>query len=346
MRIGVIAPPWVPIPPPAYGGTEVVVDTLTTGLLKAGHDVRLFASGDSSTDVPLEWVIPVAPGIDTGGSAVEFHHVKSAYDAFSDCDVIHDHTVLGPLYGARNARRPVVTTNHNPFALPFSAILADVAASVPIIAISHHHARSAAPIPIAAVIHHGVEPSKFPIGDGGGGYVLFLGRMSEGKGAHRALRIAREAGVELVLAGKMHTDAEHEYFDTHVAPHLGKGATYVGEVDAVTKVELLTKAACVLNPIAWPEPFGMVMIESLACGTPVLALASGAAPEIIEHGVTGFLADSEDELVRHLAELDSIERVACRARVEAQFSAGRMVRDHVQLYEQLIAADQTARVTS
>lgn len=337
MRIGIIAPPWVPTPPPAYGGTETVVDTLARGLVQAGHDVRLFASGDSTSEVARDYVVPVAPGIDVGGSALEFHHIAHAYQLFADFDIVHDHTILGPLYASMRVEAPVVTTNHNPFSDPFATVLAAIGANVPIIAISEHHARSAGDIPIAAVIRHGVELSQFPLGKGEGGFALFLGRMTEDKGAHRAIRIAKAAGVRLVLAGKMHTDLEQQYFASEVAPLLSSSAEYVGEVDVPTKLELLSEAACLLNPIAWPEPFGMVMIEALACATPVLALASGAAPEIVEHGYNGFLGESEEDLVEGLRHLSEIDRSNCRASAEAKFSATRMVNEHVALYEKIIA---------
>lgn len=337
MHIGIIAPPWVAIPPPAYGGTEAVIDTLVRGLVQEGHHVELFASGDSTADVATRYIVARAPGIDVGGSALEFQHVAAAYAAFATMDIIHDHTVLGPIYAAGRSITARVTTNHNPFIEPFNSIFRAAGASIPVIAISQHHAESAGGLPIAGVIHHGVDASQFPLGTGGGDYALFLGRMIAEKGAHRAIQIAKAAGMPIVLAGKMHSRAETEYFEEVVAPLLGDGAAYVGEVDAKTKLELLSEAKCLLNPIAWAEPFGMVMIESFACGTPVLALAHGAAPEIIEHNRTGFLSTDEDGLIAGLARLEELDRDACRRAAEGKFSAKRMVEEHVALYERLIA---------
>jgi glycosyltransferase involved in cell wall biosynthesis len=338
IRIGIIAPPWVSVPPPAYGGTEAVIDVLARGLAAAGHEVVLFATGDSTCAVERAAALAVAPGINVGGSAVEVFHLRNAYERFDAVDIIHDHTTLGPLLFGRNARCPVVATNHNPFAEPFASLYSPLHGEVPIIALSRHHASTAAPTPIAAVIHHGLVAEEFPLGDGEGGYALFLGRMTPEKGPDRAVRIAQALGVPLVLAGKMHTDAELDYFDDKIRPHLGDDVEYAGEVGRKDKIELLARARCLLNPIAWDEPFGMVMIEALACGTPVLALAYGAAPEIVEPGETGFLAGDEEGLVEGLERVGEIDRARCRAAVEGYFSQRRMVADHLRLYSSVCDA--------
>lgn len=336
MRIGVIAPPWLPIPPPGYGGTEVVVDSLARGFAEQGHEVVLVAAGDSSCPVERRSTIEAAPGINIGGTAIEAHHVVRAYELLWDVEVIHDHTILGPLYGAGRVEVPIVTTNHNPFGDPFGTALRVVSNEVAVVAISAHHASTAGQVKIAAVIHHGVVPGEFPVGSGAGGYALFLGRMSESKGAHRAVRIAAAAGVRLILAGKIQEDSEKQYFDELVRPYLGDHCQYVGEIGQRTKLDLLSGASCLLNPIAWPEPFGMAMIEALACGTPVLALSFGAAPEIIDHERTGFLADDEQDLIAALARVDELDRGACRQAVEGHFSASRMVRDYLELFARLL----------
>lgn len=324
------------VPPVAYGGTEAVIDVLARGLVAAGHEVLLFASGDSTTAVPRESVIPIAPGIDAGGSALEIEHVSHAYAALAEMDVIHDHTIVGPLLFGRRSDVACVTTNHNPFTEPFVSGFRDLGDDVPIIAISEHHRRSAAPIPIAAMIHHGLFPNEFPAGDGDGDYALFLGRMTPDKGAHRAIDLAEEAGIRLLLAGKVHTEAERRYFAEEVEPRLGVRCEYLGEIDRLRKVELLGRARCLLNPIAWPEPFGLVMIEALACGTPVITLAHGAASEIVENGITGFIADDLDGLRIALGKLDTLDRATCRAAIAGHFSARRMVAEHVALYESVL----------
>lgn len=338
MRIGIIAPPWVPVPPPAYGGTEVVIDGLARGLHAAGHDVLLFATGDSTCPVPTDWVLERAVGTVATGPATELRHAVGAYDALLawGADVVHDHTLTGPVY-ARSLGVPVVTTNHGPFVGELGPCYRVMSGSASIVAISHHHAASAGDIPIAAVIHHGVDVDTFPLGAGRGGYAAFLGRMSPDKGVHVAARIARAAGMPLRIAAKMREPAEQAYFTTSVEPLLGDGITYVGELDRDGKLGLLAEASCLLNPIAWPEPFGMVMIESLACGTPVVATPWGSVPEIVTDGVTGFVRGAETELVACLSQVGDIDRTRCRDEAATRFSTARMVADHVALYEQVAA---------
>jgi glycosyltransferase involved in cell wall biosynthesis len=344
VRIAIIAPPWVPVPPVAYGGTEAVLDNLARGLMEAGHDVLLFATGDSSCAVPTRWVLERAAGTVDTGSATELFHVVHAYDAIRawGADVVHDHTLVGPVYGPR-FDVPIVTTNHGPFAGELGALYRAIAAHVPVVAISAHHASTAAGTPIAAVIHHGVDVDAWPLGGGDGGYALFLGRMSPDKGVDAAARIARAAGVPLRIAAKMREPTEHRYFAEQVAPLLGDGVEYVGEVGGRDKLDLLTGARCLLNPIAWPEPFGMVMVEALACGTPVVATPFGSVPELVTDGVTGFVRAGEDELAAAVAEVDQLDRGRCRKEAADRFSTPRMVADHVALYEHAIADRRRSR---
>ena len=206
------------------------------------------------------------------------------------------------------------------------------AAGVGVVAVSYAQRDSALDVPVMSVIHHGVDVSRFPCGRGDGGYVLFLGRMSPEKGAHRAIEVARAARRRILLAAKMWEPAEHRYFAECVAPLLGDDAVYVGEVGGERKLRLLAGAEALVNPIRWPEPFGLVMIEAMACGTPVLAFREGAAPEIVAHGTTGFLCTDEHDMASHLDLVPTIDRRRCRDRVETQFSARRMVSDYVRLY--------------
>jgi glycosyltransferase involved in cell wall biosynthesis len=207
---------------------------------------------------------------------------------------------------------------------------------VPIIAISHDQRRHVPDIPIARVIHHGVDPGAFPVGDGDGGYFLFLGRMAPEKGAHRAVEAAWRAGARLLLAAKMREPWEFDYFETYVQPYLNEDIRYLGEVPHEEKVRLLGGARGLLNPIQWAEPFGLVMVEALACGTPVLAFPEGAAPEIVEDGKTGFLCRDVAEMAERIGQVDQIERSACRAAVEDYFCTTRMVAEHLDLFEELI----------
>ena len=337
MRVGLIAPTWLPIPAPAYGGTETVVDTLARGLLAAGHDVLLVCHPDSTCPVPRASVVPAADTVRMGRASIELEHAIGAYELVKGCDVVHDHTLAGPVYSARFPSLPVVATNHMPFTRTMTAIFGAAAPRVGLIAISHSHAASTK-LPIAGVVHHGVDLSEFPEGAGDGGYVAVLSRMTPEKGVHRAIAIAREAGVPLRIAAKMRELHEREYFDEFVRPHLGDDVVYVGELGPEEKRALLGGAMALLNPISWPEPFGMAMVEALACGTPVVGCPQGAAPEIVVDGVTGYLSDYNDELAARLHELHRIDRAACRQRVADCFSAESMVAGHLRVYEQQKAA--------
>lgn len=341
MRIGLIAPPWTPIPPLLYGGIELVVDQLARGLREAGHDVLLFATGDSTCPVPRAWVLPEAEGARIGMVVPELRHVIHAYEAVRDCDVVHDHTLMGPFHSEHYLDLPVATTIHGPFNDELTDLYKSVADRVPIIAISHAQRRAAPDIPVARVIHHGVDAAQFPVGDGGGDadgpYTVFLGRMNPDKGAHRAIAIARKAGMRVLMAAKMREPAEQRYFTETVEPLLGPDAVYLGEVSHERKLELLAGASALLFPIRWTEPFGMVMIEAMACGTPVLAFPEGAAPEVVDHGRTGFLCDDDEAMVDALGKLDSIRREDCRLAVEGYFSTTRMVAEHVELFESMVS---------
>jgi glycosyltransferase involved in cell wall biosynthesis len=331
-----VAPPWLPVPPPAYGGTENLLDALARGLNAAGHEVVLCASGDSTCPVATSAVFERAIGVGSGNSVDEIRHVLHSYEALRDVDVVHDHTLVGPLYSRHFPHLPVVTTNHGPFNDDLIDLYRVVARRVPVVAISHHQASTATGVPIAAVIHHGVDPADFPVGAGGGGYALFLGRMHPGKAPHVAAEIARAAGHPLRIAAKMREPEEREYFDAMVRPLLGGDVSYEGEVGRREKLDLLAGAECLLNPINWPEPFGMVMIEALACGTPVLTTPRGAAAEIVKDGEVGWVRSHPAGLVEALGRVREIDRLACRRQVERHFSVERMVAQHVAVYEQSI----------
>jgi glycosyltransferase involved in cell wall biosynthesis len=348
-RVGLIAPPWVPVPPPVYGGTELVVDQLAVGLRDAGCEIVLFTTGDATCPVERRFVHPRALGT-TASPLAELLHVQHAYEELADVDVVHDHTLFGPMWSVlTHVDVPVVTTAHGPFTPELAALYAAVGREVAVVAISHSQRRSAPEIPVAAVIHHGIDVGRFPLGRGDGGYLLFLGRMHPDKGAHRAIAIARAARRRLLLAAKMWEPCELEYFAREVEPLLGDDAVYVGEVGGAAKLDLIAGAEALVNPIRWCEPFGLVMIEALACGTPVLAFPEGAAPEIVVDGRTGFLCRDEAEMVARIADVAALDRAACRADVAARFSTTRMVQDHLALYDRVLtrrAAANTGRTVA
>ncbi|MBT2596698.1 glycosyltransferase family 4 protein [Arthrobacter sp. ISL-72] len=338
MRIGLIAPPWLPVPPPRYGGTEVVVDGLARGLVAAGHEVLLAAPSGSTCPVPLVPDMP-EPGAGTsaGWSAVtELYHVARAYAAMTDVDLVHDHTVAGPFFRNRPASLPVVTTNHGPFSSLLGDLYRLIGPEVAMVAISHRQAADAAGARVDRVIHHGIDVAAVPRGAGDGGYVAFLGRMSPDKGPREAILIARQAGFRLLMSARVQGRQEEDYFESQIAPLLGPEAEFVGELSAREKYQLMGGAVAFLNPIQWPEPFGLVMIEALATGTPVVGTGYGAAPEIVDDGVTGYLRTGTGELAEALSRAPGLDRDACRRAAEVRFSLGRMVADHVSLYQQLL----------
>ena len=338
MRIGLIAPPWIPVPPPAYGGTEEVIDDLARGLAALGHDVRLFTVGESTCPVPRQWLYQ-SPAEPMGSHFKEAAHVLAAYEALADgVDIIHDHTDLGPVLAGRRrlARQPVVTTIHGPVTARNCRMLAEIARHASIVAISHAHARSFGGIPVAAVIHHGIDLDLHRPGPGTGGYLLFIGRMSPDKGVHRAVRVARRAGWPLVISAKIREPAERAYFDQQVRPLLGPDDDMLPEQPPTVRVDLMGHAAALLNPITWLEPFGLVMAQALATATPVLAFPNGAAPEIIDHGQTGYLCRGEDEMTAAVARVHQNDRRHCRAAAEQLFSLARMAADYARLYRAIL----------
>jgi glycosyltransferase involved in cell wall biosynthesis len=341
MRIGILAPPWVTVPPTAYGGTEAVVDQLARGLERAGHEVMLWTTGDSACPVARGHIFASAQGERIGSAVVELNHVIAGYEALADwgADIVHDHTLTGPLC-ADQFHLPVVTTNHGPFEGDLAALYRRIAPRMPVIAISQDQARRARGIPIAAMIHHGLDPDAYPMGAGDGDddglYFLFLGRIIPEKGVDHAARAVRRAGGRLLIAAKMREDHEHRFFAEHLEPLLGDNIVYLGEVPHEEKLRLLAGATALVNPLRWPEPFGMVMIEALACGTPVVGYRFATVPEIVDHGVTGYLCDGMENLAAKLTETRRLDRAACRAAVAQRFTTQRMVAEHLALFESVM----------
>ena len=340
MKIAVIAPVWFPVPPTGYGGTEWIVSLLADGLADAGQEVTLFASGDSMTKARLAYVYAEAPSHRIGHSLPEVHHALACYELADEFDVIHEHS--GPPGAALGGAvfTPVVHTLHGPLdgeAGPIYEQIARVSPQVGFISISFNQRKPKPDLPWVANVPNALELSMYPCKPHRGDYLLFLGRMSPDKGAHRAIAVAMETGLPLKIAGKRREAKEREYYEELIRPHLGNGIEYLGEVSHGEKVELLQNARVTLFPIEWEEPFGLVMIESMACGTPVIATRWGAVPEVIvEDSRGGIVVDDYRQMAGKIEEADEMDPYECRAYVEERFSRERMVEDYMDAYRAAI----------
>lgn len=346
MKIAEIAPPWLAVPPKGYGGIEWVVALVADGLVDRGHDVTLFATGDSQTRGHLEAFFAEAPGARFIGSI--WHDAAHAAFAFRDVDrfdVLHVHPSSAPLVAAAATRRPVVHTLHGPLTEEMKALYRLVAGRVWFVAISEAQRAHMPELPYAGVVYNGIELSQYPFRPDKDDYVLFLGRAAPEKGAHRAVQAARAAGVRLVLAVKIANREEEVHWAQEVEPTLAPDTTVLGEITLEQKVELLSGARAVLFPIDWDEPFGLVMTEAMACGTPVIATPRGSVPEVVADGRTGFIVDVEDypeQAAGALARLGEVDPAACRAWVEERFSAPVMVDGYERAFERALASSPEA----
>jgi len=348
LRIAILAPPWFPVPPTRYGGVELVVALLADGLAEAGHDVTIFASGDSKLErATLSSVFDSAPAERIGGTYWDLRHVLSCLVREDEFDIVNDHSGMLAATIGGNFRTPFVHTVHGPLEdepLEMYRQISAVAPRLRLISISLNQRAPAPDLPWVANCPNAIDFSQYPLVEDSprDDYLLFIGRMSPDKGAHRAAAIAREAGLPLKLAGKCREPAEQAYFDEQVRPQLGPDAEYVGEVPHAEKVELLQHARATLFPISWEEPFGLVMIESMACGTPVIATRRGAVPEVVEDGVGGAIVDDVDAMAGAVERVSGLDRRSIRESVEQKFTTGRMVERYLDAYRDTIAGQVLA----
>ena len=335
-----LSPVWFPVPPTGYGGIEWVVSLLADGLVDAGHEVTLFASGDSRSRADLAWIYEVAPSADIGLAQVEVRHALACFERADEFDVISDHSGPPAAVIAGAVKTPTVHTVHGPMGGEpgeFYEQIARVAPTTGLISISMNQRKPHPDLPWIANVPNALDFSFYPVQPRRGEYLLFLGRMSADKGAHRAVAVAMETGLPLKIAGKLREPAEIAYFKEFVEPHLKAGQIeYVGEVTHGEKVELLQDARATLFPIDWEEPFGLVMIESMACGTPVIATRWGAVPEVIEDGRSGIIVDDYSEMAAALPAADALEPLDLRRAAEERFAKERMVGDYVAAFEAAI----------
>ncbi len=341
MKIAQIAPLAESVPPKLYGGTERVVSWLTEELVAQGHDVTLFASGDSETSARLVSVTDQALRLDPRVKDTIGYHVmllEEVRKRAHQFDVLHFHIDLLQAPFTRSLGVPSVTTLHGRLDLPDLPAFYRAFPDLSLVSISDNQRLPMPPVNWAGTIHHGLPPTMLePVPAPSGDYLAFLGRISPEKRPDRAIRIAVAAGIELRIAAKI-DNVDRAYWDDVIAPLVEAHAdlvTFVGEIDDRRKQEFLGNAKALLFPIDWPEPFGLVMIEAMACGTPVIAFRCGSVPEVMDHGRSGFIVDSEDEAVAAVHALPNLPRSGVRDCFLERFSAARMARDYVELYRRL-----------
>ena len=342
MRIGMIAPLEMRVPPLAYGGTEAVVSLLSEGLVHRGHDVTLFASGDSVTGARLESVCPHFPretprhrgALNTLNAAVCLKQAEHF-------DIIHNHTEFVGMAMAGLVDTPVLTTLHGNLTPDLSLLFSRYDGWYNTVSLS---AKSLLPEKdrFAGVIYNSIDIASYPFNDRSttDSYLLFLSRMSAEKGPRQAIDVARKLGRRLLLAGNVDADDE-EYFQTQVLPEVdGELIEYVGEADQRRKRQLLSEAYCLLAPIDWPEPFGLFMVEAMASGTPVIAFNRGSVPEVVVDGETGYVVDTPEQMAAAVQQVDHIDRSRCRQHVVEKFDAPRMVDDYIAVYQRIMSASE------
>jgi len=352
MNIAMVLPPWFKVPPEGYGGIEVVVSLLTDGLIEKGHSVTLYSIGASKTKAHLFSVYdsemkpyldkPASPFLTTLST-----HTLASYTEISggEFDLVHDHTWKEGLLCAKFLNIPIVHTLHSPIDAEnrefYSLFLTYEAEHIHFVTISDFQQSCLPGLNYAGTVYNGILFDEYPFCDRKDDFYFFIGRFNAEKAPHLACEVAKRLGLKLILAGKVREQAERTYFDKYVRPYLGKDIEYVGEVGhwSKEKMELLSRGRGYLYPIQWDEPFGITMVEAMACGTPVLTFKRGSTTEVVEHGVTGFVVESMDEFMECLMDLDRIEAIRCRERVERMFTDRIMVDKYERVYENVLGAN-------
>lgn len=347
LRIAQVSPLYESVPPQGYGGTERVVSYLSEELVRLGHDVTLFASGDSVTSAQLVPCCRRALRLDAECVDPFPHHVRMHELVFQQADrfdIVHFHTDFFHFSLSRRMKTPNVTTLHGRLDMPDLPALYDEFHDMPLVSISDAQRK---PLPQAnwqATVHHGLPPTLHNFHEKADDYLAFLGRISPEKRPDRAIEIAQRTGMKLRIAAKVDR-ADQRYYQETIEPLLEQHrglVEFIGEVNGKAKDEFLGRAKALLFPIDWPEPFGLVMIEAMACGTPVIAYRCGSVPEVLEDGVTAFLVSNQDEAVRAVQRLPELSRRRCRQVFEKRFLAARMASDYLDVYQRLLEQRQKA----
>ena len=341
MRIAQIAPLAEPVPPELYGGTERVVSLLTEELVRRGHEVTLFASGDSETEARLvsatREALRLGP-VDLDPNLYQMLALGLVFERADQFDVIHSHVDYFALPFTPLVKTPVVTTLHGRQDLPGQQTIYEMYSAAPLVSISDNQREPISHANWAATVYNGTDTASFTFTEKGGEHFVYVGRICPEKNIEGAIAIARRTGIPLRIAAKV-DPVDAEYHESVIKPLIdGRQVEYLGELGHAEKDELLGSGLALLFPVDWPEPFGLAMTEAMACGTPVLALRRGSVPEVVEDGVTGFVRDSEEELAEVAAEVTRLSRRACRDRVERLFSIDAMTDGYETVYRSLTTA--------
>lgn len=338
MRIAMVAPPFYEIPPRGYGGIEAVLALLVDGLVDRGHDVTLIAAGQPGTKARMITTFDEPQAERLGRPEPELLHAARVAGHLQDLDpeIVHDHSAVGPAF-ARDRSYPTVITSHGPATGDWGDYLAAGGDDLHLVAISQAQVRLSPDLPWKQVVHNAIDVASVPVRTEKDDYLVWLGRLSPDKAPHLAIDIAAEAGQRIVLAGKCSEPDEKAYFDEYVRPRIGPGVEYVDELSVEDKYALLGGARAFVFPLQWEEPFGMVLIEAMACGTPVLSLDRGAVPEVVVDGVTGFVRHEAGDLVAALERVGEIDPAACRRHVEEHFAPEQMVAGYEEVYRSVLS---------
>ena len=341
LRIAMVAPPFYELPPQGYGGIEVVLAKLTDALVSRGHQVTLIAAGRNGTRAHFRQTYPAAQSLRLGEPLPEVFHAAATARILDqlDVDVVHDHTLAGPLL-ARGRGTPTVVTVHGPLAGEPGEYYRHLGETVHLVAISDAQRRWAPDLHWCATVHNAIDPDDLRYCAEKEEWVLFLGRCTPDKGMHLAIDAARESSREIRLAAKCSEPAEKAYFEKEIRPRIGEGVEWLGEVGGEVKTDLLARARCLLFPIQWEEPFGMVMIEAMASGTPVISMRRGSVPEVVSHGVTGIVCDEPAELRHAIDVVGRIDPARCRQEVLRRFTPEVMAAGYEEAYRRVLGRGQ------
>lgn len=337
MKIAQVAPVWERVPPRKYGGIELVVSLLTEELVKQGHDVTLFATGDSQTKAKLHSVYhTAAPREMLGNPVPDLYHTTTAFEEAKNFDVIHNHTGYSGIALSNFIDTPVLTTLHGIFTEINTPFFKAFGNSCSYNSISDEQRKHGPKMNYAGTVYNAIDFNSYPFSDKKKDQFVYLSRITQDKGSDVVIRIAKKAGVKLVMAGKIDPGRDTKYFEEKVHPHIdGKQIIFKGEVSESEKRNLLKDSRAFIFPLQWPEPFGLVMPEAMATGTPVIAFPYGSVPEIVENGITGFVVKTEDEMVEAVKRVDEIDHKECRDHAEKRFGVPRMAADYLELYKKI-----------